>query len=62
MSRKVHHAEKRIETWTRFDGSGEFLKITTRVPKGSVGVNGQRPGTFHGATNFVPNRGTTTAE
>jgi len=40
---------KRVETWnTR---TGPIVKVAVRVRAGATG--GNRPGTFHGATNFV---------
>jgi hypothetical protein len=49
---KFQHV-KSIETWTpRQPGQPSFTKVAVRVAKGKVGPQGQRPGTFQGATNF----------
>lgn len=51
---KVH--VKSIETWVPRQGSNRgqqpFTQIAVRVAAGKVGPQGQRPGTFQGATNF----------
>lgn len=57
MARPVTHTVREAEVWTVGPRSArvQVRKATVRVAKGAVG--GNRPGTFHGATNL---RGTVT--
>ena len=51
MSKSVH--VKSLESWNVGPkGTPPVNKIAVRVKKGHRGPQGQRPGTFQGATNF----------
>lgn len=53
MSKSPH--VKTVENWTVRKGQASpvsVTKIAVRVKAGSSGPQGQRPGTFQGATNF----------
>jgi hypothetical protein len=53
MSKSAH--VKTVESWTIRKGVPapvQRTKIAVRVKAGSTGPQGQRPGTFQGATNF----------
>jgi hypothetical protein len=52
MSKSVH--VKTVESWTvKVSGNKvQRTKIAVRVKAGATGPQGQRPGTFQGATNF----------
>jgi len=52
MSKSAH--VKTVESWNVKVGGNtvQRTKIAVRVKAGSSGPQGQRPGTFQGATNF----------